>query len=926
MMEICNHPQDQVELRSLLDLCSYNNEMASHAAVIWRDPQMSMVDVIATYKDVFSFATGLLLMLQKHKVEPSYIAVQVEPTISSPSIILGILQHGSAFVCLDASKQSGSWNENICDKLRVQWMFTDKSMQDSSKWTVVGSEKYSKDTIFLFKINKFEVSSADIVMQSAPATFDPSVVELFLAISSGATLLMVPHSVKQSPTLLAKALLTNPTPTVIQATPSLIRSLGPKVLKTSLLGDASTLRVLAFGGEPCPSLNTLSSWRGAANHTRLFNLYGVTEVSCWSTCHEITLSEEPQQQNLVPLGEPFPYTRLQVRDKASDLVSCGEGELHISNGERMCTAESQVTDKHGVRWCATGDLVRKVEDGTLYYLGRCSDARQLKRWGRKVSLQELESTAMKCPHVQACHAVSNISSSLQLVIFVTSSETDPSKGIRTFLRRHLPSFAQPDAVICVPQFPLTHHGKIDNNALRILAGKWDVPHMYPKNETDIKDAVRAVWQSTLLLEETQVEDDALFLASGGDSALAALVAAELLRVFEVIDPEQTLVTAILDKSFQDICITLLDMVTNSGQLARDSEKHPSDSVCKKPRLNLADINVDIPTGSSHVWKLAECDQENHRLQFSLTRGKCDPSNVTSGNAKCDAISIEPLWKYEMVKCIDASPLVLQFANDSCLSVIGSHSGKVVCVDVKSGHEIWSVQLRDRIESSANVTPCGQFVCLVDLQSGALLASPCIVSNQAVLVATLGGAVVALDVLTGVRLWTKTGSKPYFASPIVLGEKLAVIGDVTGLVVCINICDGQEIWNFMAKGNVFSSFTVLSKDRKQQNIIFGCSAGNVYCLDETGSVLWISSVSGRVTSTPFVFQYSNPFSDPDYLVALITAAKQMEILNCASGLHVAAHYKLSEETFSSPVIINNYMLLGSRDNYFHCFSVNSKQTG
>lgn len=77
----------------------------------------------------------------------------------------------------------------------------------------------------------------------------------------------------------------------MQATPTLLARFGRNILQGVLLSEASPLRVLALGGEACPPLSLLRSWRQQGNVTRVFNLYGITEVSCWASCYEIPASQ-----------------------------------------------------------------------------------------------------------------------------------------------------------------------------------------------------------------------------------------------------------------------------------------------------------------------------------------------------------------------------------------------------------------------------------------------------------------------------------------------------------------------------------------------------------------------------------------------------------------------------------------------------------
>ena len=88
---------------------------------------------------------------------------------------------------------------------------------------------------------------------------------------------------------------------LVQATPTLISSFGPSLLRESLLGPNSDLRVLVLGGERCPTGSVLRSWKADGNRTRLINIYGVTEVSCWASWYEVTEDDLQLSQTDVSL-------------------------------------------------------------------------------------------------------------------------------------------------------------------------------------------------------------------------------------------------------------------------------------------------------------------------------------------------------------------------------------------------------------------------------------------------------------------------------------------------------------------------------------------------------------------------------------------------------------------------------------------------
>ena len=84
---------------------------------------------------------------------------------------------------------------------------------------------------------------------------------MFLALSSGAALLIVPDKIKRSPSVLASVLFKRHHTTVLQVTPTLVNRFSDQQIKSDILGSDSRIRVLALGGENCPSLGTIAKWK-----------------------------------------------------------------------------------------------------------------------------------------------------------------------------------------------------------------------------------------------------------------------------------------------------------------------------------------------------------------------------------------------------------------------------------------------------------------------------------------------------------------------------------------------------------------------------------------------------------------------------------------------------------------------------------------
>ena len=77
-------------------------------------------------------------------------------------------------------------------------------------------------------------------------------------------------------------------PALFQITSSVLYRIKGDHLRSYLLGDNSSIRVLALGGEKFPSCDWLKKYRSANNKTRFINLYGTTEVSCWAIYYLVT--------------------------------------------------------------------------------------------------------------------------------------------------------------------------------------------------------------------------------------------------------------------------------------------------------------------------------------------------------------------------------------------------------------------------------------------------------------------------------------------------------------------------------------------------------------------------------------------------------------------------------------------------------------
>lgn len=163
----------------------------------------------------------------------------------------------------------------------------------------------------------FEILPQDVIYFSTPLTFDPSMIEILLACMNGASLLIAPEIVEVLIPECKKD--KEHAITVWQTTPSKFLQLPNAGIK-KLLKSKSPLKILALGGEPLNGLNRLKQLKDKDNKTRIFTLYGVTEMSCWACAAELDLDKIISDRE-VPLGNCLSETQVILQPNESSSLS-----------------------------------------------------------------------------------------------------------------------------------------------------------------------------------------------------------------------------------------------------------------------------------------------------------------------------------------------------------------------------------------------------------------------------------------------------------------------------------------------------------------------------------------------------------------------------------------------------------------------------
>lgn len=368
------------------------------------------------------------------------------------------------------------------------------------------------------------ITAEDNVLLLTSISFDIAVLEIFLTLTVGATLVIPESDTKKEPRSLGD-LMESKRVTVLQATPSLLRLL-VAAIPDRRWQDVSVLS----GGEP---LGADLAHNISQVAKRLFNLYGPTEATVWSSCEEIV-----EVNGVVSLGRPLANTRLYILDMYLDhSPRVAVGELFIAGGgvaigyarAPSSTAARFVPDGYssaavGCRMYRTGDLVRWSTDGKIVYVGRADH--QVKLRGNRIELGEVEAVISRYPGIEQTAVVvqSEGDSRQQLVAYVVRRESRDitTTSLREYLEKELPAYMVPSHFVELDSMPSTPNGKIDRKALPSV--EWSAKTTIAPR-TSLEAAVLGVWKDVLGVNDIGVQDN--FFDIGGHSVLAIQLADEL---------------------------------------------------------------------------------------------------------------------------------------------------------------------------------------------------------------------------------------------------------------------------------------------------------------------------------------------------------------------------------------------------------------
>ncbi len=461
---------------------------------------------------------------------------QVSVLLTQEKLKSGLPKHQAEIICLDTNWQSIDYGldnpTNSVTSNNLAYIIYTSGSTGQPK----GVQIQHRSAVNLLKAIAQEpgLTAEDTLLSVTSLSFDIAVSEILLPLSVGAKLVLVSREVAADSTQLLKALTTSGA-TFMQPTPVTWRLL------------------LAAGWQGSPQLKMISTGealpRDLANQLLpkgacLWNLYGPTETTIWSTGYKVTTGNKA-----IGIGSPLANTQIYILDSHLQPVPIGiSGELYIG-GEGLArgylnrpdlTAERFISNSFSPnpksRLYKTGDLARYLPDGHIEYLGRIDY--QVKLRGFRIELGEIETALLQHPGVKEAVIIirEDTPNENSLVGYIVAETGEDSlqviSQLRRFLKQQLPEFMVPTIIMALEAMPLTPNGKVDRKALpEPDASRPELEANYVAPRTSIEQEIADIWTQVLNLKRVGIYDN--FFELGGYSLLAIQVVSRVRQALQV---------------------------------------------------------------------------------------------------------------------------------------------------------------------------------------------------------------------------------------------------------------------------------------------------------------------------------------------------------------------------------------------------------
>lgn len=383
---------------------------------------------------------------------------------------------------------------------------------------------------------KINFKATDKILALTTISFDIFFLEVFLPLTIGMKIVIADETSQKDAQLLSR-ILSQKEIDILQVTPSRMKLL----LNGGLdFANVRSLKTLIFGGEPLP----YELYKNINDNTNIeiFNVYGPTETTIWSTVKKLNDAKK------ITIGNPIANTRIYIMDKELKLCPIGlYGEICIAGKgvargyfNRDKLTKEKFIPENSLGICTdvtsniyrTGDIGRWLETGEIEILGR-NDG-QVKIRGYRIEIGEIENTLLKNSFIRECTVAvkTRNTGDKYLVAYYTTHEELTVNEIKDYLAKIIPLYMIPEFFIYVKELPMTQNGKIDKNKLPDPSCyRPKLKYEFVEAETKTEKRLFEIWQDVLQNNEIGIYDN--FFDIGGNSLLLVAMTNYIEKEFHI---------------------------------------------------------------------------------------------------------------------------------------------------------------------------------------------------------------------------------------------------------------------------------------------------------------------------------------------------------------------------------------------------------
>jgi len=502
--------------------------------------------------DTISNQIAVYILKYSQRVEVHNIGVLLERSATTVAIMLGILKAGKSFIPLDPTFPEERL-KYIIEHSNLKMLISDQELFDVPGITTIKVNDLltniqnlkgkvslsikSTDTAYIiytsgstgkpkgveighqallnFLLSMREkpgIQAADILFAVTTYSFDISILEFFAPLISGASVYIANNEILKDPEKTIQTI-EEVKPSIIQATPSFYQLLFNAGWKGS-----KSLKVLCGGDLLSEDLAD----QLVKNCMELWNMYGPTETTIWSSVKQITMAKEASN-----IGIPIANTQFYILDAFKKLVPTGSsGSLYIG-GDGLAkgyfkniklTQQKFIPNpfKKGTLLYDTNDVAKWNTNGEVEFLGRNDN--QVKIRGYRIELGEIETKLNDFDEIKQAIVVAKKHKNQEAFLvayIIKEGENYEEQNCIAGLEKQLPKYMVPHTFVVVEDFPLTPNKKVDRKVLtqkKISASL----HLneFQQPQTELQEKLIGYWKDVLHYEEDISIGDNFFYLGG----------------------------------------------------------------------------------------------------------------------------------------------------------------------------------------------------------------------------------------------------------------------------------------------------------------------------------------------------------------------------------------------------------------------------